>query len=229
MPAFCGIGKTLTPPTPEPRSTASATVSFVEESEALSVLLERCSAGESQAFRTLFAQHRENVARIVYRMLGPSLDLEDLIQEVFVQVFRSLKDFKRESKFSTWLYRVTVNVVLMYRRAARSRPVFQEMPVLDRHSDKRAQPDEDLAKQQRILAFYRLLNRLSEKKRTVFILHELEGLSPSEIARTVNAPALTVRTRLFYARRELAALMKEEPYLAHMLAEYPELRGEEAS
>ncbi len=199
---------------------ASATLRIVEQPAELVALIDCCRAGDKQAFRALFTQHRERVARVVYRMLGPSADLEDLIQEVFVQVFRSLKDFKAQSKFSTWLHRVTVNVVLMHRRQAKSRPVFDGLPLLEPADDKRAHADEEFARQERVAAFYRLLNRLSEKKRTVFILHEIEGLSPTEIASTVNAPALTVRTRLFYARRELALLLKEEPYLAHLTAQH---------
>jgi RNA polymerase sigma-70 factor (ECF subfamily) len=63
-------------------------------------------------------------------------------------------------------------------------------------------------------AFRRLLDRLAEKKRVVFILHELEGMAPNEIAKVVGAPILTVRTRLFYARRELEAMLADEPTLA---------------
>jgi RNA polymerase sigma-70 factor (ECF subfamily) len=68
-------------------------------------------------------------------------------------------------------------------------------------------------------AFHRLLDRLSEKKRIVFVLHELEGLAPGEIAKIVGSPVLTVRTRLFYARRELLALLTQEPSLAGLTAE----------
>lgn len=207
----------------------SATLRRVEEPEAQAALIERCQGGDSSAFQALFLHHRNDVARLVFRMLGPSSDLEDLIQEVFVQVFRSLKDFKGQSKFSTWLYRVTVNVVLMHRRAARSRPVLEELPLVDQHQDKGVLADEEVARQERMRAFYRLLHRLSEKKRTVFILHELEGLSPVEIARTVNAPALTVRTRLFYARRELAAMLREEPYLAHIAGTELSIPNEETA
>src|SRR6266516_606972 len=85
-------------------------------------LVARCQRGEAAAFRQLFLVHRAEVARLVYRLEGPQVDLEDLIQEVFLQVHRSLKDFRGQSKFTTWLHSVTVNVVLMYRRAARSRP-----------------------------------------------------------------------------------------------------------
>jgi len=118
---------------------------------------------------------------------------------------------------------VTVNVVLMQRRAARSRPVLQEAADDSFGSDSRELPDDQIARSRRVAAFYRLLDRLSDKKRAVFVLHELEGMSPSEVAKVVNAPVLTVRTRLFYARRELLELLREEPALAlvarEMLAE----------
>jgi RNA polymerase sigma-70 factor (ECF subfamily) len=146
-------------------------------------------------------------------MTGRPADLEDIVQEVFLQVYRSIKDFRGQSRFSTWLYRVTVNVVLMQRRAARSRPVLHEAADDAFGADLRDLPDDQVARARRVSAFYRLLDRLSDKKRAVFVLHELEGMAPSEIAKVVSAPVLTVRTRLFYARRELLALLREEPSL----------------
>ena len=175
----------------------------------------RAAAGDAEAFRTLFVRHRSDVARLVYRMLSGPADLEDVVQEVFVQVFRSLKDFRGQSKFSTWLHRVTVNVVLMHRRSARSRPVLTEEAPADLVGDSdQALPDEEVERRERMRAFQRLLGRLADKKRIVFVLHELEGLAPSEIAEIVDAPVLTVRTRLFYARRELEAMLVDEPSLA---------------
>lgn len=181
-------------------------------------LVERCRAGDQAAFRELFRRHRSDVTRLAQRMVGGSADLEDVVQEVFLQVHRSLKDFRAEARFSTWLYRVTVNVVLMYRRAARSRPVFSEAPEGGLPIDTGSLPDERAGGRARVRAFYRLLDRLSDKKRTVFVLHEIEGMAPTEIAKVVAAPVLTVRTRLFYARRELVQLLREEPALA-MLAD----------
>src|SRR5579859_7784062 len=136
-------------------------------------LIARAAAGETSAFRELYEHHRVDVARLVYRMLGPRSDMEDVIQEVFVQVYKSLRDFRGQSKFSTWLHRVTVNVVLMYRRAAKSRPVFAAEAVVD--SAVRSQdigPDEDAERRERVRAFGRLLDRLGDKKRIVFVLHE---------------------------------------------------------
>lgn len=196
---------------------------FVTE---LSELIERCKAGDGVAFREVFRNHRTDVARLVQRMTGRPGDLEDLVQEVFLQVYRSIKDFRGQSRFSTWLYRVTVNVVLMQRRAARSRPVLQEAVDDSFGADGRELPDDQVARARRVTAFYRLLDRLSDKKRAVFVLHELEGLSPGEVAKVVNAPVLTVRTRLFYARRELLAMLRDEPALEFVARE---LRLEQAS
>jgi RNA polymerase sigma-70 factor (ECF subfamily) len=179
----------------------------------LSELIERCKAGDGLAFREVFRCHRADVARLVQRMTGRPADLEDIVQEVFLQVYRSIKDFRGQSRFSTWLYRVTVNVVLMQRRAAKSRPVLHEAADDAFGADVHDLPDDQVARARRVSAFYRLLDRLSDKKRAVFVLHELEGLSPSEIAKIVSAPVLTVRTRLFYARRELLALLRDEPAL----------------
>jgi len=177
-------------------------------------MLARCQCGDAAAFRQLFNRYRNEVGRLVFRMVGPRADLEDIIHEVFLQVHRSLKDFRGQSKFTTWLHRVAVNVVLMQRRAARSRPQLVHPQLEDTQADSRLEPDEDVARLERMRAFRRLIDRLAEKKRTVFVLHELEGMSPADISKIVGAPVLTVRTRLFYARRELAEMLKDEPTLA---------------
>jgi RNA polymerase sigma-70 factor (ECF subfamily) len=194
-------------------------------------LIARAASDDTAAFRELYNRHRSDVARLVYRMLGGRGDMDDVIQEVFVQVHKSLKDFRGQSKFSTWLHRVTVNVVLMYRRAARSRPVFADEPLGETavhgvHGEDVA-PDEDAERRERVRAFARLLDRLADKKRIVFVLHELEGIAPSEIAKIVGAPVLTVRTRLFYARRELEAMLADEPSLAGLELRFSKAAGVE--
>lgn len=189
-------------------------------------LVERCQRGDAEAFRDLFREHRQDVARLAQRMLGRKTDLEDIVQEVFLQVHRSIRDFRHGARFSTWLYRVTVNVVLMHRRAAKSRPVFDEVPEHVAAVDHHPGADEQVERERRVHAFHRLLDRLSEKKRLVFVLHELEGLAPGEIAKIVGSPVLTVRTRLFYARRELLALLAEEPALAGIATELSEVTSD---
>lgn len=187
-------------------------------------LVRRCQRGDRSAFLQLFRRHRADVVRLIHRMLGPSADLEDLVQEVFLQVHRSVSAFRGSSRFTTWLYRVTVNVVLMHRRALRSRPRLAAEDEAPPMVDAAPLPDEQMARDARVRAFYRLLDRLSEKKRLVFVLHEIEGLSPSEISPLVGAPVLTVRTRLFYARREVQQLLEDEPELQNLVRD-PEERG----
>jgi RNA polymerase sigma-70 factor (ECF subfamily) len=177
-------------------------------------LIARCREGDARAFREIFRRYRADVTRLLHRMVGRRAELEDLLQEVFVQVHRSIKSFRAESRLSTWIYRVAVNVALMHRRAAKSRPFIvptRDEPLL---LDESSPPDEELSRRRRVEALYRLLERVSEKKRAVYVLHELEGMSPNEISKVVGAPVLTVRTRLFYARREVLAMLKDEPALA---------------
>ena len=203
----------------EPAKSDGATLSVVSDG---SDLVARCRAGEPAAFRQLFREHRTSVTRLIHRMTGGSPDLEDLVQETFVQVHRSLGSFRREAQLGTWIYRIAINVVLMHRRALRSRPSLVPGPS-DTQLDEDDQPDEQLARRRRVAALYRLLDRMSEKKRTVYVLHELEGLSPAEIAKIVGAPVLTVRTRLFYARRSLLAELAQEPSLAALADALPPL------
>jgi RNA polymerase sigma-70 factor, ECF subfamily len=181
-------------------------------------LVARAREGDRSAFRKLFERHRSDVARLVYRMVGPRAEIEDLIQEVFVQVHKSLRDFRGEARFSTWLHRVTVNVVLMHRRAEKSRPILtEEMPSGTIEDLSTTMPDAEVERRKRIAAFFELVAEINDKKRVVFVLHDLEGKAPNEIAEIVDAPILTVRTRLFYARRELEEKMRAHPLLSSVM------------
>ena len=177
----------------------------------------RCQQGDKAAFAELFRRHQADVGRIVQRLLGPVPDVEDVIQEIFIQVFHSIPKFKGKAKFSTWLHSLSVNVVLMHRRAQRSRPILTAESTTPVASDS-AKPDELAISRERVRAFYAVLDRLPDAKRTVFILHEIEGIQLKEIAKILGIPALTVRTRLFYTRREIVKLLLNEPSLAPLAA-----------
>jgi len=208
-------------PAPIPKSptvSARTTVTGAVARQELDDWVKRAQLGDPVAFAELFRRHRSSVTAIAYRMLGPTAELEDVVQEVFLQVHRSLPAFRGQAKFSTWLHRVAVNVVLMTRRRARSRPSYAKEEAGRHEPDDHPLPDQNVARHRRLAAFRKLLDRLSEKKRTVFVLHELEGMAPAKIAELVDCPVLTIRTRLFYARRELAELMRSEPALATLVA-----------
>jgi RNA polymerase sigma-70 factor (ECF subfamily) len=138
------------------------------------------------------------------------------VQEVFIEAFRSIVRFRSESKLSTWLYRVCVNVALQRLRKRRRRGEVVQGDRID-SSDERT-PHRLLEAQERMRAVYRILDRLAPKKRMVFVLHEIEGREPKEIASLVGAPVLTVRTRLHYARKEFYDRASREPALGDLPA-----------
>src|SRR6187397_2831115 len=144
----------------------------------LDPLIRRAQRAEPQALRELFLRYRGDVTRVAFRVLGPSADLEDVVQESFVQVYRSLGSYQGTAKFSTWLYRVVTNVARMHLRRERSRPQLDgsARDVVDAQVSPAGRPDADAERGERVRALYRHLEQLSERKRTVLILHDLEGL-----------------------------------------------------
>ncbi len=154
------------------------------------------------------------VARLVRNVAGPREDLEDIVQEVFFQVHRSIGNFHGESKFTTWLYRLTVNVTLQYVKSRKHRLV-PYMPLESRHdlASSVPTPERETLSRQRWDILLSLLGTISEKKRTVFVLHEIEGMDAAEIARVLGIPTLTVRTRLFYARKAIYDRLAKNPEL----------------
>jgi len=171
-------------------------------------LVARCQKGDKDALGELYRQYRAEVARNLHRMLGPGRgDLEDVLQEVFIEVFRSIGRFRGDAKITTWLYRVCVNVALQRLRKRKRRAEVSADDVGERALDLQSAetPERALDNMRRLDAVYRILDELSPKKRVVFILHEIEGREPKEIAGIVGAPVLTVRTRLHYARKEFYA------------------------
>lgn len=197
-------------------ASAPLTTSRARSMDPDATLIARAKDGDTAAFRQIFLRHRDKVSRIVYRMIGPSPDVEDVVQDVFLNVFRSLPSFRGDSKFSTWLYRLATNVTRMHLRRGRSRPKFSDVDVPEAPSDDappQVTPDLQVERAERVRALYRLLDELSEKKREVLVMHDLEGVPAKEIAEHLDIPVLTVRTRLFYARKDLYARLAAEPSL----------------
>jgi len=175
-------------------------------------LVDAAQQGDDAAFRLLYRTHRGEVHRVIHRLIGPNPDMEDIIQEVFLQVHRSLGSFRGQAKFSTWLHRVAVNVALQHLRRKRTAVKTRaEENVECRAVDSPPTPHEQAETRDRLAAVRRALDRLSPKKRAVVVMHDMEGLDAHEIAKVVKAPVFTVRTRLFYGRKELYQELLKEP------------------
>ena len=179
-------------------------------------LIQRCRADERAAHDELYHRFRRQVAGNLYRVLGDRTDLEDLVQEVFVIAFRGLDKFRGDARLSTWLYRICVNVALGRIRTRRRRPNAIGVNDLDSASadpsltERPETPEKSLERQRDRERVYQALEQLAPKKRVVLYLHEIEGLDLKEIAYLVDSNPVTVRTRLFYARREFYRVIAGE-------------------
>ena len=179
-------------------------------------LVARCVAGERAAQDELYQRYRRQIANNLYRVLGDRSDLEDLVQEVFVIAFRGLERFRGDARLSTWLYRICVNVALGRIRTRKRRPLAYGANDLDSvatdpsMTDRPETPEKSLERNQDRARVYRALKALAPKKQIVLYLHEIEGLDLKEIAYLVDSNPVTVRTRLFYARREFYRALAED-------------------
>ncbi len=176
--------------------------------------VEEFLAGDQRAFEFLFDKYREKVYRIAYRFVRHKEDALEVAQDVFFRVAMSLDKFKTDSKFFTWLYRVTVNRSIDFTRQKKSRPRQNLDPeVLETRSDAgygRTQErcPSELAEgkdTERLLAS--AVSKLTEKHRATFLLHAVENLSYKEIASVLDCSIGTVMSRLFYARKKLQEIL----------------------
>ncbi len=165
-------------------------------------LLAEVSYGSREAQRQLYEYFHRRVYRLLIRMVGRD-DAEDLLQQVFLQVFRKLNQFQGQSRFETWLYRLSVNESLQHLRKQRSRrSVSLESDIMDRKLDQVRDFD------QKELMEY-ALTRLEPELRSLFLLREVEKQSYAEIAVVLQIPEGTVASRLGRARQLLKQYLVE--------------------
>ena len=166
------------------------------------------ATAEPLAFDDVYERWFDQVARWARALGGPSADVDDLAQEVFVVVNRKLERFDGRDPRS-WLYRITARTVSDYRRRAWFRRVVLRARdvALESLPEQRGTPAELLERKEREQLVYRLLERMSEKRRTAFVLFEIEGYSGEEIAELEGVPLATVWTRLHHARKNFLALV----------------------
>jgi RNA polymerase sigma-70 factor (ECF subfamily) len=162
------------------------------------------TAGHPFDLERIFRQHAVTVSGWAARLGGPTIDVEDAVQEVFMVAHRRLGEFRGEAKISTWLFRITERVARHQRRRARWRrwlrgsavDVGGQLPAL--HDD----PVETMQRKQAAAQVYGVLDQLSEKLRTVLILANFDDLEPAEIAAMTGLHPTTARVRLHRAREQ---------------------------
>lgn len=178
------------------------------------LLIDRAQQGDGDAFRQLVERSSQTVYRLAYDLTGNRHDAEDLSQEVFVRAYRALPGFRREAKWSTWIYRITVNLCLDHRDAHKGKRVeYRDDMDDDLHQEAGRpatgiMPDSETEAGMIQVNIERALGRLSPQERSVFVLRHYHDLPLKEIARTMQIAEGTVKSHLFRAlqrlRRELA-------------------------
>lgn len=172
-------------------------------------------AGDPAAFEALYRLHSRRVYALCLRMLGNPADAEDLAQEAFLQLFRKIGTFRGESAFSTWLHRMTVNVVLM-RLRKKSLPASS--------LDETMEPDEETGSPKKDpgapdlrlsgavdrVNLERSVEKLPPGYRTVFLLHDVQGYEHNEIAEIMGCSVGNSKSQLHKARTRLRGLLQEE-------------------
>jgi RNA polymerase sigma-70 factor (ECF subfamily) len=190
----------------------------LSERDADQLLVDRVKSGDQQAFNLLVRKYERKVVRLISRLVRDPAEVEDVAQEAFIKAYRALPQFRGDSAFYTWLYRIAVNTAKNHLVAQGRRPI----PLSDTLSDDEdgesfgrddvvsdnQTPDAELLSRQIAETVNRAIEALPQDLRTAVTLREIEGLSYEEIAEAMNCPIGTVRSRIFRAREAIAQQLR---------------------
>ncbi len=172
-------------------------------------LIDQALAGDEQAFAKLYQRYYSQVFAFCSRLLRGKFDVEDAVQQVFLEAWRSMSRFEGRSLFSTWLTKIAIHTCLSFHRKA-GRLVLQSNDDADPYGQVTELlwgqapviPDEEMFLNEKKAAVNKLLARMTPKKKVVFMMSDMHGMTAPEISAVLKIPDATVRTRLFHARRE---------------------------
>jgi RNA polymerase sigma-70 factor (ECF subfamily) len=185
------------------------------------VLIERAKAGDGNAFDEMTKRYSEKAYSIAYQMLASPDDARDLVQDAFLEVFRTLERFNTQYRFSTWLYRILINKCINYRKRESRRRMLSlsdfwsrgdhdgQQPVPAHLASTDVTPHDVLENKELRTSILDALNSLSERHRTVVVLFDIEGLSHRQIAEILQCPEGTVMSRLHHGRLKLKHILSK--------------------
>lgn len=195
---------------PKPRVTAG-------EEAAEPDLVRRAQRGDLSAFDALVRRYQERIYATIYHMTSSHEDANDLAQETFIKAYQALHLFKGDSTFFTWIYRIAINKTINFlkQRKHRAHLSLNELDLNAEHDPKLAAlvshktPRREVNLNELQEKLNEAMQKLSETHRLVVTLHDVQGLSHEEISRILDCNVGTVRSRLFYARQQLQALLSD--------------------
>jgi RNA polymerase sigma-70 factor (ECF subfamily) len=200
---------------PIPEATPVASRPRKPDSAALNEAVRLAQQGDAAAFETIYQLHSRRVYALCMRMLGDPVEAEDLAQEAFMQVFRKIQTFRGESAFSSWLHRLTANVVLMSFR--KKKPMTTSLDEMTRPDEEHEMPKHEIScKDLRLagtfdrMALQTALAELPEGYRLMFMLHDVHGYEHNEIATLRGCSIGNSKSQLHKARKRLRELLGPE-------------------
>lgn len=182
--------------------------------EPMSDVLQQCLKKDRKAQRQLFHFYKQKVHDLVFKSLGPRFDTDDVIQQVFIELFKSLSYFKGDSSLDTWVYRISLKVcTTQLRKKYRKRQpqIAYDSQQADAEIDTQnadAGPCREMEQKELAGAIYAALDKMDAEKRMTVVMYEMEGKSLEEIAQVSQVPLGTVKSRLFHGRKMLEKLLK---------------------
>lgn len=179
-------------------------------------LVERAQRGDQKAFGMLVEKYQRKLGRLLSRMVRDQAEVEDVVQESFIKAYRALPNFRGDSAFYTWLYRIGINTAKNYLVSLGRRPqVSHDVEIEDAENFEDAEelrtaetPETELMTKEIAKTVNETVMSLPDELRTAITLREIEGLSYEEIATLMNCPIGTVRSRIFRARETIAAKLR---------------------
>lgn len=162
-------------------------------------LAQRCVSGDRAAQRELFQRERRRVHIILFRVLGSNADMEDLLQDVFIEVFRSIPGFRGEAALGTWLDRIAVRVAYAY--LSRRRVETVRLAVVPEPASREPGADERAMTREAAAHLYGALNRLPVAQRVAFTLHVIDGRPTKQVAESMEATVVATKVRIWRAWR----------------------------
>jgi RNA polymerase sigma-70 factor (ECF subfamily) len=178
-------------------------------------LVEACRRGDRRALHTVFMTHSPYLERLLGRVVGRSLEVEDLLQSTFAAAICAFPRFRGEAQVRTWLARIAIRTAQERLRSAAHRR-RGELPALEETADARgrhAQREHDLDDRRRLDRLHAMLDAIGAKKRVAFVLHVFEGHPIEEVAALMDASVAATKSRIFWARRELLKRAARDPLL----------------
>jgi RNA polymerase sigma-70 factor (ECF subfamily) len=191
----------------------------MSEGDADALLVARVKQGDVRAFEMLVVKYQRRIERLIGRMVRDTDLVQDIAQESFIRAYRAIPQFRGESAFYTWLYRIAVNTAKKALVDLKRDPLVTESALASREDDEETSrveneltdgetPEALLASKEIAAAVNSAIEALSEDLRQAITLREIEGLSYEEIAEVMNCPIGTVRSRIFRAREAIAARLR---------------------